>query len=175
MYKHSEHIIYHTFQWFRTNERYFLICSSIFCFLGLASYLPALWIFPVKIKAIEIVSLYEPNYMINKSRSGSRAIHKSAILVSSRIIPTTKCNQNFNSKLFKICDLFVEICVNRNIRSIQLNEILNNKFSFILLYITFEINKSLHLFFKPVWYMWNKVLINLVSKNDLNRKSFNLS
>jgi hypothetical protein len=72
-------------------------------------YLPALGILPVQIKSIKTVLLKELNDMFDESSASRWAVDQTTVLVTCRVIPSTKCKSHFQTLLLVCHDSLIEL------------------------------------------------------------------
>lgn len=73
-------------------------------------YLPTFWIFPIQIKSIKVVLVYEFKDIFDKSLSGCRIIDQSGIFVSLRIVPSSNSNGYLSAFRLVSSNPLVEFC-----------------------------------------------------------------
>ena len=74
-----------------------------------AVHLPALGVLPVQIQAIKVVLFKEADHLADESRPAGLAVHKSTVLISLGIIPSSDSQQDFLLLTFKGSNFLVEV------------------------------------------------------------------
>ena len=80
-----------------------------------AVHLPALGVLPVQVETIKVILLKKADHLAYESLPAGFAVHKSTVLVSLRVIPTSNSQQNFLLLAFKGSHFLVEIYEKENI------------------------------------------------------------
>ena len=74
-----------------------------------AVHLPALGILPVQVQTIKVVLFKEADHLADESLPAGLAVHKSTVLISLGIIPTSDSQQDFLLLTFKGSHFLVEV------------------------------------------------------------------
>ena len=93
------------------------VCESLLVLFGseAAVHLPALGVLPVQVETIKVILLKKADHLAYESLPAGFAVHKSTVLVSLRVIPTSNSQQNFLLLTFKGSHFLVEIYEKENI------------------------------------------------------------
>ena len=72
------------------------------------TYLPTFRVFPIKIESIKSVLIDENHGVFNETASGCWIVDHDTVFTSSRIVPSSQCNQNFDAVFLESHHLGVE-------------------------------------------------------------------